>query len=296
MNILVIGSCGFIGSHLCDFFEKDNFVWGVDLVQNTQSNYTITTGNFDGIENLFINHSFDVCINASGNGSVPISMEYPLLDFEKNTQTVIKLLDIIRKFRPDCKYINLSTAAVYGNPVRLPIVETDELSPISPYGFHKYCSELLCKEYAEIFGVQSINLRLFSIYGERLRKQLFWDLFQKVKKSAQIELFGTGEETRDFIYIKDFINAVDCIIKYATFDGRSINIASGTETSIKEVVSIFCSHLDIDASVIFTGKTKEGDPKRWKADISMLKKISFTPQYDIREGLKNTVRWLMENK
>jgi dTDP-glucose 4,6-dehydratase/UDP-glucose 4-epimerase len=296
MNILIIGSCGFIGSHLYDFFEKNHFVYGVDLVKSTQNKFSLITSSLDGLDKLFTAYCFDVCINASGNGSVPISLENPLLDFERNTHTVAKILELIRILSPSCKYINLSTAGVYGNPVKLPISETDRLSPISPYGFHKYCSELLCEEYFKIFGIASVNLRLFSIYGERLKKQLFWDIFQKTLTSNHIELYGTGNETRDFIYIKDLVHAIDCVIKYAEFNGGVINVASGKETTVQEAASIFCSCLDRDIEIRFNQKTKQGDPEKWKADISILARLYFESQYTINEGLKSTAQWLKENR
>ncbi|MDR0606480.1 MAG: NAD-dependent epimerase/dehydratase family protein [Bacteroidales bacterium] len=296
MNILIIGSCGFIGSHLYGFFEKNHFVYGVDLIHSTQNKFSLITNNLDGLDKLFITHSFDVCINASGNGSVPVSMENPFLDFERNTHTVAKILELIRTLSPSCKYINLSTAGVYGNPAKLPISETDKVSPISPYGFHKYCSELFCEEYFKIFGIKTVNLRLFSIYGEKLKKQLFWDIFQKTLVSEQIELYGTGNETRDFIYIKDLVSAIDCVIKHAAFNGNIINVASGKETAIKEAASIFCSYLGKNIEITFNQKTKQGDPVKWRADISILGTLGFTPHYTINEGLKYTAQWLKENK
>jgi dTDP-glucose 4,6-dehydratase/UDP-glucose 4-epimerase len=296
MKILIIGSCGFIGSHLYDFFEKNHFTWGVDLIKSAQSNFSLITSNLDGLDKLFTTYRFDICINASGNGSVPISMENPFLDFERNTHAVAKILELIRTFNPRCRYINLSTAGVYGNPTKLPVSESDRLSPISPYGFHKYCSELLCEEYFKIFKIQSINLRLFSIYGERLKKQLFLDIFQKTIRSNHIELFGTGNETRDFIYIKDLITAIDCVIKYAIFDGRVVNVASGKETTIKDAASVFCSFLNPKISINFNQKIKIGDPIRWQADISILNSLHFEPQYTINEGLKTTALWLKENR
>jgi dTDP-glucose 4,6-dehydratase/UDP-glucose 4-epimerase len=296
MKILIIGSCGFIGSHLYDFFENSHFTYGVDLINSSKTNFSLVTGELNELNRLFTTYSFDVCINAGGNGSVPISMENPLLDFERNTYTVAKILEHIRTLSPSCKYINLSTAGVYGNPAKLPVSETDKSNPISPYGFHKYCSELLCEEYFKIFGIQSINLRLFSIYGEGLRKQLFWDIFQKTLKSSQIELFGNGSETRDFIYIKDLVHAIDCVIKHAKFDGKTVNVASGKEIAIQKAASIFCSCLDSEISIAFNQKIKQGDPIKWKADISILKTLGFEPQYTINEGLKHTAQWLKENR
>jgi dTDP-glucose 4,6-dehydratase/UDP-glucose 4-epimerase len=296
MKILIIGSCGFIGTHLYDFFEKNHFTCGVDLIKSNQTNFSLITSNLDGLDKLFTTCRFDVCINAGGSGSVPVSMENPLSDFEKNTHTTIKLLEYIRNLNPSCKYINLSTAGVYGNPKKFPVSETDRLEPISPYGFHKYCSELLCEEYSKIFGIQSINLRLFSIYGEGLKKQLFWDIFQKTLESNHIELFGTGDETRDFIYIRDLVHAIDCVIKHATFDGKNVNVASGEETTIQKAASVFCSHLDSKISITFNRKIKQGDPIKWKSDISVLKTLGFEPQYTINEGLKRTAQWLKESK
>jgi dTDP-glucose 4,6-dehydratase/UDP-glucose 4-epimerase len=295
MNILIIGSGGFIGSHLYGYFQEKCFVWGVDLQGSTQPNFSIVTGSLDGLDRLFIRHKFDVCINASGNGSVPVSMEYPLLDFERNTGTVIKILELIRTLRPECKYINLSTAAVYGNPAKLPVSENVSLNPVSPYGYHKFCSELLCREYYEIFDIQTLNLRLFSIYGERLRKQLFWDIYQKTKHSSVIELFGTGNETRDFIYIRDLVVAVEKIIENGKFAGESINVATGVETSIREAATLFCSGISTDITLKFNCRTKPGDPLRWQADTSLLNHLGFTPQYTVKEGLINTAKWLKEN-
>jgi dTDP-glucose 4,6-dehydratase/UDP-glucose 4-epimerase len=296
MNILIIGSNGFIGSHLYEYFREKHFVWGVDLLSGTQSNFSIVTSNLDGLDKLFTTYAFDVCVNASGNGSVPVSMEYPLLDFERNTHTVVKILELIRTLSPSCRYINLSTAAVYGNPEKLPVEEKDRLKPVSPYGFHKYCSELLCEEYFRIFKVRSVCLRLFSIYGERLCKQLFWDIFQKTKRSPRIELFGTGEETRDFIYIRDLVRAVETVIEHANFDGSCINVASGKETSIRDAAHLFCSHVDKNVTIEFNNKEKPGDPKKWRANVSILDSMHFKPLYEINEGLKNTAQWLKENR
>lgn len=295
MNILVIGACGFVGSHVSTHFKKNHFVYEVDLLNVDKHDYLCTDENLDGVNSLFQMFKFDLCINASGNGSVPISVKEPFLDFEKNVRTVARLLEYIRKHCPDCSFINLSTAAVYGNPRKQPINENSLLAPISPYGFHKYCSELICKEYSLLYQIKTISLRLFSIYGEGLRKQLFYDLYLKSKKSKQIELFGTGEETRDFIYISDLVEAIECVINNAKFEGEALNIASGVETTIRKAATLFCSYLDPDLTLYFNLQQKVGDPLRWKADTSLLSSYNFNNTVDIEIGLKNTASWLKEN-
>jgi dTDP-glucose 4,6-dehydratase/UDP-glucose 4-epimerase len=138
-------------------------------------------------------------------------------------------------------------------------------------------------------------LRIFSVYGENLKKQLFWDIYQKTLRSKNIELFGTGYETRDFIYIQDLMQAIDCIIAKGIFNGEAINVSSGIETTIKDAAGIFCAALNSETTVAFNKQTKPGDPLNWKADISLLTRLGFKSNTSIETGLKNTGEWLKEN-
>lgn len=293
MKILIIGSMGFIGSHACRFFSLKNEVWGADVISDDNSEkYILLNKNDTSYENIFINHQFDLCINASGNGSVPISLNQPIFDFDLNVTNTIKLLDAIRRYSPSCKLINLSSAAVYGNPTVLPISETAALRPMSPYGWHKMYSEQICKEYYNLYNLRTINLRLFSVYGEGLKKQIFWDTYQKYVYSNEIDLFGSGNETRDFIYILDLMNAIQCVVNHGIFNGEAINVASGIETTINDAVSIFCAEISKNIKVRFNQIVKPGDPLNWRADISILSNLGFAPQITLAKGLKNIVEWL----
>lgn len=298
MKILIIGSQGFIGASAYKYFVgKSHHVLGVDVVDDTnnQRYYNLSRHKFD-FEQIFKKEQFDVCINASGNGSVPISINRPLFDFELNTYNVVKLLDAIRLHNSTCKFINLSSAAVYGNPSSLPIKEQDMLKPLSPYGWHKVYSEQICREYYYLYNIQTINLRLFSVYGEGLRKQLFWDIYQKCLRSKTIELFGSGEETRDFIYINDLIYALDVVMHKGLFNGEAVNIASGIETTIKEAAGILCKNINESIKIGFNDIVKPGDPLNWRADVTILKSFGFKGTASISEGLKNTAKWLKESK
>lgn len=284
---------GFIGAHINQHFSNTHEVWGADIVVDaSHENYFLLQKQNTSFEEIFKDHSFDVCINASGNGSVPISLNKPVFDFELNVLNTIKLLDTIRVYNPSCKYINMSSAAVYGNPRILPVSEGIELKPMSPYGWHKLYAEQICKEYFYLYNLSTINLRLFSVYGEGLKKQLFWDTYQKCLHTKDVELFGTGEETRDFIYILDLMNVIECIIYKGLFNGEAVNVGSGVETSISEAALLFCRLVDENIRLTFNKITKPGDPLNWKADISVLKDWGFEPKYSIEEGLENTVRWL----
>jgi UDP-glucose 4-epimerase len=296
MKILIIGSMGFIGAHAYDFFSNGNEVWGADVVEsNKQPNYIKLDTQNATFEHLFDDKTFDVCINASGNGSVPISINLPVFDFELNVSNTIKLLDAIRIHNPGCKFINMSSAAVYGNPDEMPVRENIILKPLSPYGWHKLYAEQVCKEYYYLYNLQTINLRLFSVYGEHLRKQLFWDIYQKCLRSKIVELFGSGNETRDFIYISDLMYAIKCVIDKGLFNGEAVNVASGIETSIKDAATIFCLAINGNIKIKFNKIVKPGDPLNWKANIDTINSFGFQPQVSINNGLINTVKWLKEN-
>ncbi len=297
MKILIIGCKGFIGSHCVDYFTAK----GLDVFQadvNESENkkfYKIERQNSDFFT-PFKEHQFDICINASGSAHVGFSFENPTKDFELNVVNVQKILVAIRDFNSDCKFINFSSAAVYGNPQFLPITENSSCKPLSPYGFHKLQSELLLTEYHKFFGLRTCSLRVFSAYGPRLKKQLFWDLYQKAIQGDIISLFGTGEETRDFIYIDDLLQIIDLVIQNSHFQGSIYNVGSQIETTIAEAAQVFLKEYSPEKKIVFSGEVKEGDPNNWLADMENLKKYGFKPQYDLSLGLKKYVEWLKKNE
>lgn len=296
MRILIVGSKGFIGSHLSEHFksEKENFVFGCDILESKEENYFKVEKLTPSYDPIFQSQSFDVCIYAGGNGSVPFSLENPEMDFLMNTQTLNSILSSISKFQPLCKFVHMSSAAVYGSPSHLPISESANINPISPYGWHKYLSEILCKKYFSLYNIPTVSLRVFAVYGERLTKQLFWDIYQKILKSNTIALFGTGKESRDFINIRDLVSAIDVIIRKANFNGDVYNVSSGIETTIQDAAHIFCKHYNNELQIVFNGQTKQGDPINWRADISKLSALGFKAGISLDAGLEKYVTWLKE--
>jgi UDP-glucose 4-epimerase len=296
MRILVLGSEGFIGSHFRDFFLQNKIdIVGLDLFEQPSKPYKyIKVSRLSPeFEEAFQQYSFDVAINAAGSGNVGYSMSHPLSDFEANCLDVIRVLDILRKFQPECRYIHLSSAAVYGNPAHLPVREEHPLQPLSPYGWHKLVSEQLCREYTSIFHLRTAIIRPFSVYGPGLKKQLFWDIHQKLlAATGKIELSGTGNESRDFIYIGDMVKAVDLIIRKGALQGECYNIASGAECTIEKAVKTFIEATGIQAGCFFNGKVREGDPLNWRADISKLTLLGFKPDVELQQGLKLVANWM----
>jgi UDP-glucose 4-epimerase len=297
MKILIIGSKGFIGRHCVNYFSKFYTVYQCDVgVDYSTSNYyQIDATNADYNE-LFQLNKFDFCINCSGAASVSDSIIRPHRDFTLNTVNVFKQLDAIRQFNTNCKYINISSAAVYGNPIELPITEEHKLKPISPYGLHKKMAEDICREFHSIYNLNTCSLRVFSAYGLGLQKQLFWDLYQKTKKSSKVELFGTGLESRDFINVLDLMNAIYTVIKNSDFKNNIINVANGEELTIKFVVDTFYDLLEENINYDFNGEIRHGDPVNWVADISKLKSLGYKQEVSLKSGLTAYIKWLRENE
>ena len=162
-------------------------------------------------------------------------------------------MDCIRKNSPASKFINLSSAAVYGNPKVIPIMEDTPLNPISPYGFHKEFAERICNEFSQLFGIKCLSLRIFSVYGPGLKKQILWDINKKIQESkeSRIELFGSGEESRDFIYVDDLVNAIQLIANKGDFKGEVYNVANGQEITIKEVATLFVNEINPNIKLNF---------------------------------------------
>ena len=295
MKILVIGSKGFIGRHVHQYFlEKfPDKVCGADvIVDYTATNYFLIDASNADFHNIFRENQFDFCINCSGAASVSDSISNPARDYHLNTHNVFKMLEAVRQFNPTCKVITLSSAAVYGNPASLPIDESFKSHPISPYGWHKLQSELLCREYHEQFKISTVCLRIFSVYGPGLKKQLFWDLYKKSKKGGKVSLWGTGEESRDFIYIKDFLEVVNLIIENAEFKGQIINVANGEEIFIKDAVRLFYDNFDDKVEYEFAGNNRPGDPNNWLADISVLKSLGYKRKDSFAAGLQEYYKWI----
>lgn len=298
MKLLILGSEGFIGNQCVKYFQKKGYdIYGCDLIDYPKENYQYfkISRLQPSFDEVFAEGIYDVCINAAGNGSVPVSVEHPLTDFEANCGDVIRILEFIRLKNKNCKYIHFSSAAVYGNPQQLPIVEQAILKPVSPYGWHKLIAESLCQEYHTLYGTSVAVLRPFSIYGPGLKKQLFWDLYQKCKELPnELILWGTGKESRDFLYIDDLIMALDAIIEKSPMKGNVYNLANGIEITIEEAALNFIKNFDSSISLKFNNQQRVGDPINWRADISEIKNLGYNLKYSFSDGIKETIRWIKD--
>ena len=290
MKILVTGAAGFIGNACFNFFSKKNETVGVDHINNGAKN--IIT---DPVLSL-ISKKFDVIINCAGSSNIQNSFTKTDNDHKLNVILVQELLDHIRTFSPHTKLINLSSAAVYGNPKKLPIDENCETEPLSPYGYHKLKSEQLLAGYHQLYNLNTLSIRIFSAYGPGLKRQFFYDLYKKFNSGKdQIELIGTGNESRDFIFIYDIVEAIDTLIHKAAFNGEVYNLGSERESFILPTAKLFANICNYKGDIKFTQKQLDGYPLNWKADIGKIKALGFLPKTELEEGLRSYFNWIKEN-
>ena len=233
----------------------------------------------------------DACIHCAGRASVDMSMREPMNDFEASVSVTAGLLEALRNHAADCRAVYVSSAAVYGEPVRLPITEQDAPRPISPYGFHRHICEQLCLEYASVFGLRVACARVFSAYGPGLRRQIVWDICRRALAEDVLALRGTGDESRDFIHGQDVGRALAHLAENAAAEGEVYNVAAGVETTIRELAGLVLSRLDAPPRLEFTGAAHPGNPANWRADVSRIRQLGFVPEIELESGVASYLDW-----
>ncbi|MEZ2334000.1 NAD-dependent epimerase/dehydratase family protein [Mucilaginibacter sp. RCC_168] len=302
-TILITGASGFLGTWLADeVFEAGYELIGIDLRAPSRpeiwSNFvTASTDNVDWENLLHGKDIYGVC-HLAGGASVALSVNDPYSDFSNLLPGTARLALYLSKMHSQAKFILFSSAAVYGNASALPIVEETIAVPISPYGIHKYIAELLLENYSRIYGLSVTVLRIFSVYGPGLRKQLIWDVGNRAiaadkQGKEAITLFGTGDETRDFIYVKDLCESVVNLLNNQTDNKFQLcNMASGIESSVSEIANGLIKHLDLNVKINFDGNIPKGDPLNVRADINRLKSTGAKINYSLDMGLEQVAKWI----
>lgn len=297
--MLVTGVAGFIGRHVARHFTQQGWtVVGVDMLpaenapRDNLAQYHRLQLPARELLNLLQSFRPMTCIHCAGRASVPESLADPAADFRDNAVLTFDVLDAIRTRLPTCHFILLSSAAIYGNPVGLPVPESAAPAPVSPYGFHKWQCEVICREFARTHGMQVTAVRVFSAYGPGLRRQVLWDICHKALTGSMLVLLGTGAESRDFVHVRDIARAL-AVVTEVRQDGEFhvYNVASGIETSIRELAELTLQHLGRSVPLEFDGVNPCGYPVHWQADIRKLQALGFTPKVDLTKGVAAYAQW-----
>ena len=233
----------------------------------------------------------------AGGSSVGTSIASPLEDFSRTVNTSARLLEWLRVSAPEAQLVVASSAAVYGSRYDEPIGEDFPTSPVSPYGHHKLMMEELCRSYVETFGVRCTIVRLFSVYGPELRKQLLWDLCSKLSSEASVlRLGGSGRELRDWTEIRDVVRLLDTA---SVVDGDNLiilNGGSGVATPVSSITELLVDAWGKPARIEFVGEARPGDPFSLVARPDALANRGFNWEISLSDGIASYVRWFKSSR
>jgi len=300
-RVLVTGAYGFIGRYTARAYHSEG-VYVIGLGHGTWSISEARAWGVDEWHNADVNmdslqsYASDVSIivHCAGSGSVGFSLSNPMKDFERTVWTTHYVLEYIRVFSPQTRLLYPSSAAVYGNQETLPLTTDMMSAPISPYGVHKNIAEELCAMYARQYGVCVAVLRLFSVYGIGLKKQLLWDACSKLEQGRN-NFWGTGEETRDWVHVSDAARVFLMAGDRASSKCPVVNVGNGKAVKIKDVVEMLFEAYGTQERPSFGGEVNVGNPNHYVADITGIVGWGWHPSIDLRQGIREYVRWYQEN-
>lgn len=293
MLTLVTGAHGFIGRHVARRLaaQGDRVIgighgrwdaaaaWGVEWVEGEVDLPTLAAHG----------EELALLVHCAGSGSVPASFADPAADFARTVDTTLAVVEFVRRHAPNARLVLPSSAAVYGRAERMPIAVDAPLAPLSPYGVHKRIAEELVRSHARHFGVRAAIVRLFSIYGVGLRKQLLWDACRKLS-AGDATFGGDGGETRDWLHVEDAAALLIAAGNLASADCPAVNGGMGEGVPIRAVVEPLAALLAAPAPV-FSGEARAGDPRDFVADVSGARALDWRPERDLATELAAYAAW-----
>lgn len=312
MNILVTGSCGFIGfhliKHLCSI--KKNKIFGIDNLNSyydvklkkdrlkilkEKKNFSfvkLDISNFKSVKDFFKKKKLNTVIHLAAQAGVRHSITNPEDYINSNLIGFYNIIENSRIFKVK-KFLYASTSSVYGDSKKFPLNETKKTDkPKSFYAASKKSNELLAHSYFETHGFKSIGMRFFTVYGPYGRPDMALYKFTKsILEKKEIDLYNKGNHIRDFTYISDVVESVSKLAKINHNSAEIINISGSDPQPLKKFLKLIEKYLKVKAKIKYE-EMQLGDVYKTHGDNSKLKKyINFSPKVSIEEGILNFVNW-----
>lgn len=317
MQILVTGGAGFIGGHLAEQFVRDGHAVTVldtfdpfydvgikrQAVDIARSAAETGSGSYELIEGSVTDAALvetlvadcDFIYHQAAQAGVRISVANPEKAHEVNVNGTMAILEAARSADVS-RVIHASSSSVYGKPAYLPYDEAHPTTPVSPYGASKLAAENYTRVYNEVYGLPTVSLRYFTVYGPRMRPNMaFTNFVSRCLHGEPPVIYGDGEQTRDFTYIHDVVKANRSLLSTAAADGEVLNIGSTGRITITDLARVIRDAIDPSLHLEYA-EARAGDAEHTHADVSKAAElIGYEPSISIREGAQQFVDWYMDN-
>jgi UDP-glucose 4-epimerase len=294
-TVLVTGGAGFVGSHLAASLtdaaevcvlddlsnsDADDVPAHARLIEGDVRNRATVREAMDGV---------DVVFHEAAMVSVPASVEAPMDCHGVNGTATLQLLDVARQ--NDSRVVLASSAAIYGHPESVPVTETDPKRPTSPYGVEKLSNDEYARVYAEQYGLETVALRYFNIYGPRQTGQysgVISVFLDQARAGDPITVEGEGDQTRDFVHVDDVVRA-NRLAATRGEPGEAYNVGTGASVTIRELAETVRDVTGADVPIEHVDP-RPNDIQRSRADVSKAQReLGFEPTVSLRDGLARTV-------
>lgn len=311
VKALVAGGAGFIGSHIVDSLLQEHYV-EVTVLDNLYTgrlenmvhhkenkNFHFVKGDvrdLDTVKNLVRN--VDAVFNEAAIVSVPHSLENPLLANEVNVNGTLNLLEACLNSNVK-RFVQASSASIYGDTETQPLNEEMPPKPVSPYAVSEMAAENYTKVFSKVYGLPTVCLRYFNVYGPRQTYSLYSGVItifinQLLRNQPPI-ILSDGKQTRDFVYVEDVVEANMLALKSKNASGEVFNIATGIATKINQIVQILQQNMSKTGLQPIYEKSRPGDIRHSCASIEKAKNIlGYNPKFSIEEGLSKLVKWFSQ--
>jgi len=305
---LVTGGAGFIGSNLVEaLVSQKNEVSVVDdlsmgkyeniseFVDNGVTFYEKSITDFEFMQSLLQKEKFDYIVLLGAVASVADSIDRPKETHEINLEANLNIFETIRKFKiPVKKILFASSAAVYGNDPELPKKETSRVDPLTPYAIDKFASERYAINYGKLYKLPTVATRFFNVYGPKQNPASPYSgvlsiIHNCLRNGSKFTVFGDGQQTRDFTYVKDVVKALLLLLHNDQALHDVYNVATGNRTTLNDDIHAFEKAMGKKLEIEYL-PARVGDIKESYADITKLTALGYEPEFSIEQGLSEYVR------
>jgi len=317
MNVMVTGGAGFIGSHIAEaLLERGHNVVVLDPLDpyyDTQikehniercreaggDRFTRVDGSVTDeqlVNQLFAEHDVEFVYHQAAQAGVRTSVENPKKPHSINTTGLLNVL--MAAAQHDVRrVVNASSSSVYGRPDYLPYDEEHRNYPQSPYAVTKLAAEHYCKVWTNVYDVPAVNLRYFTVYGPRMRPNMaITNFVSRCLQGNPPVIYGDGEQTRDFTYIGDIVDANLTLLDTDAADGEDLNVGSTDNISINELATHVIDETGAAVEPVYESE-REAEARHTHADVSKATELlGYEPTVTIREGVSQFIDWYRDNE